>query len=404
VAEIGLPNYVPLFTGIEQHIIEGGVTPADFGIYCMLHLKCDYGTGVARANADTLASAFALSSGSGPRKPEDVKRDIRRSLERLRKVRLINFSGNKSKTPYAIRLHKYIPRSGPHKYRMLDAFATPADSDKLVFRGRDSEDVSSDESEVRNNAVTTPSQRRDSAVTKPSLARDNAVTTPSQRRESGRNICSKNKEVKKVQEDKSQTRSASRGRHDANASDQAFGQRPDPETSEPPGHEFSEIAQDEYPTHEGRVNMTLSEIGVYLAQRIYDWTDAPYDEARLRAAGKLIEPVYAEVSNSMEFQLVLDFAVASEEHWMEQKVNPLPDGWWRDTLSQATDPVRMFLSSYEKIKVQFNDWKNLAEKNFREEESRRTRPLGFREPEFYRNQPPDSVARARMAAREGGVA
>jgi hypothetical protein len=109
-----LPPFVPLFVGIREHA-RAGMSPAEFGACCMLHLVCDYGSGVWQGTAETLSHCFG---------GKEYTKAIRENMHKLRAKGLIWYPvGTGKRAAFPILINKYLVRKGPLKGYVLNAFA-----------------------------------------------------------------------------------------------------------------------------------------------------------------------------------------------------------------------------------------------------------------------------------------
>jgi len=106
--------YTPIRNGILDHLQLGRLTPLEFGVYVLLHLRANWSTGVCSTCALTLACQFGDSTS---------KRQIQDALARLRRKGYINYpKGVGSRGGYDVLIHKYEPRQGRLCGTRLDAW------------------------------------------------------------------------------------------------------------------------------------------------------------------------------------------------------------------------------------------------------------------------------------------
>lgn len=108
-------NYTMVRDGLKEHIELGRMTPADLGVYVMMHMERNWETGIYIGSSDKLAFSFG---GTG------YKKDIQKSLNRLRDNGFINYKeGTGRRGNYPILLHKCDITRGKMRGMRLNAFA-----------------------------------------------------------------------------------------------------------------------------------------------------------------------------------------------------------------------------------------------------------------------------------------
>jgi hypothetical protein len=99
-----MDGYTPIRNGILEHLQQGKLTPLEFSIYMLIHLRADWATGIYRGCALTLAYQFGNPG---------LQVQIKDALLRLKRKRYLNYSPDKGrKGGYEILIHKYEPREG----------------------------------------------------------------------------------------------------------------------------------------------------------------------------------------------------------------------------------------------------------------------------------------------------
>lgn len=115
---LSLPDYVPLFIG---NLELEGMSPAELGAYSMLHLSCDWGTGIWRGTAETLSHCF----GGGR-----YSKAIQDNLGKMKGNGLIWYpDGHGSMGGHSILINKYMVWTGPLRGYVLNAFAFKTEDD-----------------------------------------------------------------------------------------------------------------------------------------------------------------------------------------------------------------------------------------------------------------------------------
>ena len=106
-------NYVPIRTGILDHLVEGNISLYELGVYVLIHLQADYSTGVWRGSAPRILA-------NAPRGAElrDIQRAIKH-LEDMGYLRSLRKHGQRGNRPYLI--NKFTVRSGALKTHRLNA-------------------------------------------------------------------------------------------------------------------------------------------------------------------------------------------------------------------------------------------------------------------------------------------
>jgi hypothetical protein len=109
-----LPPFIPVFTGLDEHLYQGKFTPTSLGIYLLLLRHCHWGTGVYFGCAGRLENLFGGTAN---------KAVINHALAHLRGNRLINYpKGDGTRGSYNILVHKHLARVGALKGFKLNAF------------------------------------------------------------------------------------------------------------------------------------------------------------------------------------------------------------------------------------------------------------------------------------------
>jgi hypothetical protein len=106
-------NYVPIRTGILDHLVRGDISLYELGVYVLIHLQADYSTGVWRGSAPRILA-------NAPRGAE--LRDIQRAIKHLEDVgylRSFRKHGQRGNCPYLI--DKFTVRCGALKTHRLNA-------------------------------------------------------------------------------------------------------------------------------------------------------------------------------------------------------------------------------------------------------------------------------------------
>jgi hypothetical protein len=106
-------RYVPLRPGIEEHLVRGGMSLCEFGIYSLIHIQADYRTGIWRGSAPRVLSTAPRGASL---------RQIQRALEHFEELGYLKSfrpQGARGNTPYLI--DKFTVRSGALKGRRLSA-------------------------------------------------------------------------------------------------------------------------------------------------------------------------------------------------------------------------------------------------------------------------------------------
>jgi hypothetical protein len=97
-------RYIPIRPGILEHLLRGDVSAFEFGVYVIVHLQADYGTGIWRGSAPRVLN-------SAPRGAE--LRKVQRALEHLTELGLLKHfhqHGQRGNFPFLI--NKFTVRSG----------------------------------------------------------------------------------------------------------------------------------------------------------------------------------------------------------------------------------------------------------------------------------------------------
>ena len=97
-------HFVPIRTSISEDLLRGDISAFEFGVYVIVHLQADYGTGIWSGSAPRILNSA----------PRGAKlRDIQRALEDLKELKLLNHfhkHGQRGNFPFLI--HKFTVRSG----------------------------------------------------------------------------------------------------------------------------------------------------------------------------------------------------------------------------------------------------------------------------------------------------
>jgi len=97
-------RYVPIRTGILEHLLRGDISAFEFGVYGIVHLQADYGTGIWRGSAPRILNSA----------PRGAKlREVQRALEHLTELGLLKHfhqHGQRGNFPFLI--NKFTVRSG----------------------------------------------------------------------------------------------------------------------------------------------------------------------------------------------------------------------------------------------------------------------------------------------------
>ena len=106
-------TYVPIRPGILEHLLRGDISAFEFGVYVMVHLQADYGTGIWRGSAPRILNSA----------PRGAKlREVQRALEHLSELGLLKHfhrHGQRGNFPFLI--NKFTVRSGALKGQRLNA-------------------------------------------------------------------------------------------------------------------------------------------------------------------------------------------------------------------------------------------------------------------------------------------
>lgn len=109
-----MDHYTPIRNGILEHLEQSRLSPLEFALYVMLHLRADWATGIYRGCALTLAYQFGNSH---------LHLQIKDTLLRLKRKGYINYSPEKGRRgAYEILIHKYEPRLGRLSGTRLNAW------------------------------------------------------------------------------------------------------------------------------------------------------------------------------------------------------------------------------------------------------------------------------------------
>lgn len=105
-------GYTGLRFGIGEHINDRRFVGYDFGIYCYLHIRARWATGICYTNAVAIAGELTIPLTS-----------VQESLQRMRERKYINYSkGDGSRGLYTVLIHKARPTVGVLYGYELDAF------------------------------------------------------------------------------------------------------------------------------------------------------------------------------------------------------------------------------------------------------------------------------------------
>ena len=97
-------RYIPIRPGILEYLLRGDISAFEFGVYVIVHLQADYGTGIWRGSAPRILN-------SAPRGAE--LRKIQRALEHLTELRLLkHFHQHGQRGNFAFLINKFTVRSG----------------------------------------------------------------------------------------------------------------------------------------------------------------------------------------------------------------------------------------------------------------------------------------------------
>lgn len=114
-SQFELPPFIPIFTGLDEHLRLGKMSLTDLGVYLLLHRWCEWRWGIYFGCAATIAS---LMGGRAE------KSEVQRSLQNLRRFQFVNYRlGTGFRGSYNILIHKYLPRVGELRGYRLNAFA-----------------------------------------------------------------------------------------------------------------------------------------------------------------------------------------------------------------------------------------------------------------------------------------
>jgi hypothetical protein len=97
-------RYVPIRPGILEHLLRGDISAFEFGVYVIVHLQADYGTGIWRGSAPRILNSA----------PRGAKlREVQRALERLTELGLLkHFHQHGQRGNFAFLINKFTVRSG----------------------------------------------------------------------------------------------------------------------------------------------------------------------------------------------------------------------------------------------------------------------------------------------------
>lgn len=102
--------------GLLDHLESGSLSLPDLGVYLILHLQCDFRTGIWIGSAEKIRVACPRST---------TIRAIQKSISRLRKIGFVKtFSTRGKRGNYPLILDKYVVQSGALTGRRLNASLT----------------------------------------------------------------------------------------------------------------------------------------------------------------------------------------------------------------------------------------------------------------------------------------
>ena len=97
-------RYIPIRPGISEYLLRGDISAFEFGVYVIVHLQADYGTGIWRGSAPRILNSA----------PRGAKlREVQRALEHLADLGLLKHfhkHGQRGNFPFLI--NKFTVRSG----------------------------------------------------------------------------------------------------------------------------------------------------------------------------------------------------------------------------------------------------------------------------------------------------
>jgi hypothetical protein len=97
-------RYIPIRPGILEHLLRGDISAFEFGVYVIVHLQADYGTGIWRGSAPRVLN-------SAPRGAD--LRKIQRAIEHLAEIGLLKaFTSQGKRGNYPVLINKFTVRSG----------------------------------------------------------------------------------------------------------------------------------------------------------------------------------------------------------------------------------------------------------------------------------------------------
>ena len=106
-------RYVPIRPGISEHLLRGDISAFEFGVYVIVHLQADYGTGIWRGSAPRVLNSA----------PRGAKlREVQRALEHLTELGLLkHFHQHGQRGNFAFLINKFTVRSGALRGMRLNA-------------------------------------------------------------------------------------------------------------------------------------------------------------------------------------------------------------------------------------------------------------------------------------------
>jgi hypothetical protein len=106
-------NFIPIRLGIQEHLLRGDISLFEFGIYAMIQLQADYGTGIWRGSAARIVATA----------PRGVSlRDVQRAIRHLADLGMLKpFQRNGARGNYPVLINKYTVRRGALKNQRLNA-------------------------------------------------------------------------------------------------------------------------------------------------------------------------------------------------------------------------------------------------------------------------------------------
>jgi len=160
--------YVPIRPGISEHLLRGDISAFEFGVYVIIHLQTDYGTGIWRGSAARIAN-------TAPRGAD--LRKIQRALEHLTNLGLLKpFHTQGVRGNYPVLINKFTVRSGALKGQRLNAELT-TDWHRSVYEPCAVDDAVSDAVDAPIQEVISKKQegRRKSFATEKAPSQEGAA-------------------------------------------------------------------------------------------------------------------------------------------------------------------------------------------------------------------------------------